>query len=710
MKSRKVEMSSSDSTDEESDPFGDLSDDEIEEETENQSEGMSKTHKGMSKTHKGMSKTHIMRYSTERTTSENGHEIECPPFIEEQLDDTIEPPEEDVARPSPPETEHPIGFAADSPSSIQERGCSPRIRPKVRELEKTLHNQRIRLGNNHPDVASTLIALAMLQSQAGERDQPVKLLREALGIKKSIGDQAEIARTLHRLGDFYSQQNQFDTSLTYHREALKYERSVYGSCHLEIASTLNTIGTVHAELGEFDVAISNHQHALKILKDCIGEDLSHPLVAQTLICIGAVYYKERNSLATIRANTDDYSTFIEAGMLDVIARAHEERGSYRMAIAFFEEKLQLLRNVKNGGMDQREVVEALTRLGTLSRKAGVFFEALDYYEEAANIQSALGRDQVEIAKERLFSGTVYYHLGHFKLSLKLLRESLSILQATVGTNQQVLVAETLQRIGMVQIELCEFDSAMKALEKALTIQNSALGKAHAATLQTRLAIAIVFMNRAELDSSIEQFTAILDIQSRVHGPKHPNLARTMYYIARAYEWNGDIASATKFLEESFFMADDFLGHDHPAQASTLHGIADLQRQKRRYKKSLQILYSVLDMRKETLGERHIDVAMTLCSVASCQAAMGRFADSSKVFDDALSIAEEAVGSTHPSEAQIYVEKGSLFLRKCQFEEAREMIEKGLEIYRQSNVVEGHPRRVEAEMLLERVERDELLCV
>jgi tetratricopeptide (TPR) repeat protein len=119
---------------------------------------------------------------------------------------------------------------------------------------------------------------------------------------------------------------------------------------------------------------------------------------------------------------------------------------------------------------------------------------------------------------------------------------------------------------------------------------------------------------------------------------------------------------------------------------------------------------VLDIRRETLGERHIDVAMTLCSVASCQAATGRFEDSTIFFDDALLIAEEVVGSTHLLVGQIYVAKGALFLRKCQFEEARDLIKKGLEIYIRSNVVEGHPRRVEAERMLERVERDELLCV
>ena len=47
---------------------------------------------------------------------------------------------------------------------------------------------------------------------------------------------------------------------------------------------------------------------------------------------------------TIKSKKNDYSTFVEAGMLEVIGRAHEERGSYKMAIAFFEEKLQFLKN------------------------------------------------------------------------------------------------------------------------------------------------------------------------------------------------------------------------------------------------------------------------------------------------------------------------------------------------------------------------------
>ena len=54
--------------------------------------------------------------------------------------------------------------------------------------------------------------------------------------------------------------------------------------------------------------------------------------------------------------------------------------------------------------------------------------------------------------------------------------------------------------------------------------------------------------------------------------------------------------------------------------------------------------------------------------------------------------------------------GNLFLRKCQFEQARSMFDRGLEIYASSNVPKNHPDRLEAEEMLERVERDEELCV
>ena len=60
-------------------------------------------------------------------------------------------------------------------------------------------------------------------------------------------------------------------------------------------------------------------------------------------------------------------------MLEVIGRAHEDRGSYRMAIAFFEEKLQFLNDAENSN-DLADVAETLNSLGMLSCRAGMYLE------------------------------------------------------------------------------------------------------------------------------------------------------------------------------------------------------------------------------------------------------------------------------------------------------------------------------------------------
>ena len=117
--------------------------------------------------------------------------------------------------------------------------------------------------------------------------------------------------------------------------------------------------------------------ALRILQECHGEELRHPLVSQTLIHIGAVYYRERNSVEGATKHSDGCG-IIEAGMLEVIGRAHEDRGSYKMAISFFEEKLQYLN--KNRGdpksaddiAELEDIAATLNSLGMLCCRAGIF--------------------------------------------------------------------------------------------------------------------------------------------------------------------------------------------------------------------------------------------------------------------------------------------------------------------------------------------------
>ena len=170
------------------------------------------------------------------------------------------------------------------------------------------------------------------------------------------------------------------------------------------------------------------------------------------------------------------------------------------------------------------------------------------------------------------------------------------------------------------------------------------------------------------------------------------------------------ANAIKTLEECYYMRMEFCGADHPLQATTLHEIAEIHRKRQRYRKAIHICNAVLEIRKESLSERHIDVARALATKASCLVVTGDYTNAMKCLQEALPMAEQAVGAKHPAVADIFVHLGGIHLRKCHFDEAKDWIRKALDIYHNSNLDEDHPSLKEAVALMERVDRDEMLCV
>jgi tetratricopeptide (TPR) repeat protein len=131
--------------------------------------------------------------------------------------------------------------------------------------------------------------------------------------------------------------------------------------------------------------MESHEEALRILKECHGDDLSHPLVSETLCQIGNVYYREINSLGAAASRTNNYTTFIEGGMLEVIGRAHEDRGSYKMAIAFFDEKLWFLESYEESPGNFEVAATTLNGQAMLSSRAGLLIEAIEYNEKALSL-------------------------------------------------------------------------------------------------------------------------------------------------------------------------------------------------------------------------------------------------------------------------------------------------------------------------------------
>lgn len=578
---------------------------------------------------------------------------------------------------------------------------------QAKEIE--LEAMRNKNGPDDISVARLLFDLAQLHLMRNDSTIAMLYSRQAMKIQKSTLNLPEACNSLNFMAEVHSREKRYKDALLCFSEVQRIHEALYGYFHEEIAIDLNHCGHILARQGKFDLAMDKHKEALRILKDCCGENVKNPLVSETLIQIGAVYYKERNSLATIQSKQNDgYKTFIEGGMLEVIGRAHEDRGSYRMAIAFFEEKLQFLSDSESS-KQLEDVAETLNSLGMLSCRAGMYLEAIDYYDRALGIQMKLGCDDVQLAMARVLAGSVQYSLGHFSKALKLFEDALGTLRQ-VGLEQET-VAATLFHIGAVHAALCNYDDAMLNLRDAFDIQSKLLGTEHPASFRTRREIGNLYaIYESEVDAAFDEYNDIIEAQKRVHGDKHPYVAETLHSIGCAKARKGDLSGALHSLEDCYNMRLKSLGMDHPQQATTLHEIAKIQLKRGRLKKAIHIIDAALKIRVESLSEQHIDVALAMATKASCFVARVNFADANKLFMEALPIAKAAVGDLHPSVAWIQVQIGIMHLRKCDFEKASSSVKKAIAIYRQSNLDDDHPGIKEATEELERIERAEMLCV
>jgi tetratricopeptide (TPR) repeat protein len=97
-------------------------------------------------------------------------------------------------------------------------------------------------------------------------------------------------------------------------------------------------------------------------------------------------------------------------MLEVIRRAHEDWGPYKMAIAFFKEKLRFLESNEESPGNFEEAATTLNGQGMLSSQAGLLIEAIEYCEKALSIQLQLGCDEVHLATARVLLGRCSFSL------------------------------------------------------------------------------------------------------------------------------------------------------------------------------------------------------------------------------------------------------------------------------------------------------------
>lgn len=276
---------------------------------------------------------------------------------------------------------------------------------------------------------------------------------------------ADIAHKLHAfnyLGGVHDMLGEFDQSLAYYRELLRYAWLLNDRNKAGVA--LNKIGRAYRNLSEFEDALECLDQALEHFQ--IADDLAG--IASTLDDIGKVHW--------IRARYDEALKYYRAGLalrrkeenkrsialsLNHIGSLHLQRGELRDAMIYFREALDLRRQVD----DRQGVAESFNNLGILCMERGDYPQATTLFEEALEIVREIGY--------RALEGVVLNNLAETQLlrniptkTKQLLEEALEIAEES---GEKRLIFDILRNLGASALKRLNRKEALEYMTEALLV-------------------------------------------------------------------------------------------------------------------------------------------------------------------------------------------------------------------------------------------------
>ncbi|MBP0018020.1 MAG: tetratricopeptide repeat protein [Cyanobacteria bacterium SBLK] len=257
---------------------------------------------------------------------------------------------------------------------------------------------RDRLGEDHPDVASSLNNLAGLYSSQGRYEEAEPLYSQALALRrKRLGeDHPHVASSLNNLASLYSSQGRYEEAEPLFSQALALRRKRLGEDHPHVASSLNNLASLYQSQGRYEEAEPLYSQALALSRKLLGED--HPDVATSL-----------NNLASL----------------------YTSQGRYEEAEPLFSQALDLSR--KRLGEDHPHVASSLNNLASLYQSQGRYEEAEPLFSQALDLsRKLLGEDHPDVASSLNNLAELYSSQGRYEEAESLFSQAILIIVNRLG--------------------------------------------------------------------------------------------------------------------------------------------------------------------------------------------------------------------------------------------------------------------------------------
>jgi eukaryotic-like serine/threonine-protein kinase len=334
--------------------------------------------------------------------------------------------------------------------------------PAESHLRSALETRERLLGENDPDVASSLNDLGALFWKQGDYKEAEPLLRRALASHRNVpgGDLPDVALDLSNLGLLLKDQGNYAAAESLYRESLALRRQVFGEENVEVAGSLDNLAGLLQARGRFAEAEPFCRQALAIRRKLQGE--RHPEVALSL-----------NNLANILQSEGKYP---------------EAEGVMREALAMGKEIL---------GPDHPSVSSTLGNLAMVLSYQGKYAEAESLYLQALGLcRKQLGEQHPAVASAMSNLAGLYQTEGRPAEAEPLYRRCLEMRKKLFGPEHPA-VAMSLNNLAVVLQDQGRLGDAEPLFRQALALRRRLLGPTHPHVANSLLGLGSLLLRKGD---------------------------------------------------------------------------------------------------------------------------------------------------------------------------------------------------------------------
>ena len=266
---------------------------------------------------------------------------------------------------------------------------------------------------------------------------------------------------------------------------------------------------------------------------------------------------------------------------------------------------------------------------------------------------ALARLEKAVDVAPAIKGSLLTALGRTYLGLGLIPEAVKTLEKAVAVNQEALGpdhVETLRGRGHLAIALCDSGRSSEAVDRL-----EAIFKASEATLaddegfmafcRNNLVYAYGAAGRHAEAAKVSQVN--LEAIERRYGPDHPATLAAKANHAHVIFQLGGIDESMAIFKEVFSTSERVLGPDHPTTLAALNGVATARSQTGADVEAIGHFEAVLKGREATLGPDHPDTLSSRYSLALALSGEGRDEEAVVLYRSTLERMATVLGPEHP---------------------------------------------------------------